>query len=171
MQAHFSSHAFLLCILKHPHHFFSCISAEVICEFFFASRTLFLAVVAESFTFGRSDRGLVSTESLIFHFLIRVWTLLIGILSSFDIFIYLFPVLHSSVTFTHRSFDNSLLYPWLRIQRYQCKGLSAAQKLTEPLYTHWLQADRSQVWMVTFSSHLSPFVSTCVHVIWPKCQG
>lgn len=50
------------CILKHAH------------GFFFTSRTIFLAAVAEIFV-GRPDCGWVSTESLIFHFLIRVWTL------------------------------------------------------------------------------------------------
>lgn len=48
---------------------------------------------------------------IIFYFLIRVLTLLIGILSSLDIFLYPFPLLCSPITFSHRSFDVFFCFP------------------------------------------------------------
>lgn len=56
----------------------SYISAEVVCEYFFAFQTGFLAVVADILV-GLPVGGLVSTELLIFHLLIRVWTPLVAI--------------------------------------------------------------------------------------------
>ena len=94
--AHLSSSASLLCILKQPHHMFSESPVfHLSCYLwgFLCIQTIFLAVVAEILV-GLPDRGLVSTEPLIFHFLIRVWTLLFVILNFLDIFLYPLPVLY-----------------------------------------------------------------------------
>lgn len=118
----------LLCILKQPHHIFS-ESPEVICTFFLASPTVFLAVVAEILV-GLRDCGLVSTEPPIFHFLIRVWTMLIFSYIRFLFYKVQLPFPADLLTIL-------LLSPWLRITSVneRCMGLSGAQKVTDLLYT------------------------------------
>ena len=89
-------------------------------------------------------------------------------LSCFIQFNYLFPqILWQFFCFPHDSESRKVS----AALDERCKGLSGAQKLTNLLYTHWLQANRSQVRMVTFNSHSNRFVSTCVHVIRPKSPG
>lgn len=109
------------------------------------------------------DCSLVSTESLIFHYLIRVWTLLIGILNSLVIVLDPFPVLWSSTIFKfNRSFDHSfsLLMAWnpsTSVQHWmKCAGVcKESWNSLLFIHTHWLQADKSQVRRVTFSSYLN----------------
>lgn len=59
--------------------------------FIYASQTIFLAVLYQV-CIGLTNRGLVSTESFIFYFLIRVWILLIGISRFLEIFLGPFTV-------------------------------------------------------------------------------
>lgn len=107
------------------------------------------------------------------YFLNGVWSVLNGILNSLDIFLYPFPVLQSSTTFSSRSFDNSFAFPVVRnpatsVQHWM-KHAEVCQKPRNSLFihTHWLQANRSQVRTVTFRRHLNP----CVYVIRPKPPG
>ena len=88
--AHSASRDTLLRILKQPHLDFS------------PSYLWIFLCIPNNFP----DR----TESHVFQFLIRVWTLLIGILSSLDIFYITFLVLYSSSTFSHKSFGSSFAF-------------------------------------------------------------
>lgn len=110
----------ILCILKQPHPLFShcCISAEVI-WFLFELPTIFVAVVAEIFV-SRPDHGLVSTEFLIFHSLIRAWTLLTLTLWTSSYVPFLFYKLQ--LPFPVELLTIRVLSPWLRLQKRQCKG-------------------------------------------------
>lgn len=107
--------------------------SEVLLSFSVAtSLTIFLAVVS-SFV-GLSLAGLVSTESLTFHFLIKAWT-------------------------------------WLSIQKCQystgwrMQGSAGSPEPQRPLaLTMFLQANESQMRMVTFSCHSTPFLFTYMHV-------
>ena len=113
---------------------------------------------------GLPDRGLVFTEPLIFHLLITVWTLLTGIINSLDIFLYPFPVLYSSTTFSHRSVDNSFAFPMTHNPKTSVAGWKMQESVWIPethshafMHTHWLQANRSQVRMlplVAIQTHL-----------------
>lgn len=92
------------CILKQPHHHFSVV--KPVCQlksfmWFSLHPELFSWQLPEPFT-GLPDRGLISTESLIFHSLIRVWTLLIDVLKCLDQILYPFPALSSSTTFSRK---------------------------------------------------------------------
>ena len=157
-----------------PPYYASCNSHT---NFFFASPTIFRAVVAE-ISFGLPDHGLVSAESIIFHFLIRVRTQPIGILNSLDIFYILFLLYKVQLPSPADPSMILLLSPWLGIQQHPCStGWNMHGSVWTPetlwlfIHTQWLQANRSQVRMNTFGRHLNLCVSTCVYVIRPKPPG
>lgn len=129
--AHLSSSPSLLCILKQPRHIFreSCIKPEVICTSFLASPTVFLALCGWNFSWS-TWLWFGFNRTPIFHFLIRVWTLLIF---SYTPFLFC----KAQLPFPADPLTILLLSSWLRITSVNetCMGLSGAQKVTDLLYT------------------------------------